>query len=259
MIIECPACFTHYDIKVDLPPEGRTVRCAKCENVWRAVPLTVTESPAIAAPKKTPRSRAITPPIFGAGMTPQAPAATLDANLSGHTSNEASNDVFISYKRRQGTKIFICYRRQDTKQIAGRIYDRLEKKFGRDAIFMGIDAIPPGADFHDFIENTLVKANAVLILIGGSWVNAADDSGARRLDDPNDFVRIEIEMALKRSVPIIPVLIDGTLMPRAEQLPESLHPLIRRNAVSLDVGRDFHNHMDRLIPQLERYLKEKSA
>ncbi len=156
-------------------------------------------------------------------------------------------------------RIFISYRRSDTKQIAGRICDRLIQKFGRDAVFMDIDNIPAGADFHEFIDETVAKADAVVLLIGDGWVSAADDRGSRRLDNPNDFVRIEIEMALKRKVPIIPVLIDGAAMPREEQLPGSLHPLLRKNAVPVDAGRDFHSHMDRLIPQLGRYLEGKSS
>ncbi|MGO9172242.1 MAG: toll/interleukin-1 receptor domain-containing protein [Rhodomicrobium sp.] len=152
------------------------------------------------------------------------------------------------------TKIFISYRRQDTKAIAGRILDRLEAKFGRNDVFMDIDAIPPGVDFHDWISNQISTALVVLALIGPNWVNARDEAGNRRLDDPNDFVRLELEAAITRKIPLVPVLIDGALLPRTDELPESLGPLVRRNATFLDVGRDFNLHVGRLIEAIEGHL-----
>jgi WD40 repeat protein len=152
------------------------------------------------------------------------------------------------------TKIFISYRRQDTKAIAGRIFDRLEAKFGRDAVFMDIDSIPPGVDFHDWLNDHVAQAAVVLALIGPGWADERDDAGNRRLDNPNDFVRIEIEAALSRNIPLVPLLIDGAPFPPGEQLPESLRPLTRRNAAVLDAGRDFNVHIARLIEALERHL-----
>jgi len=152
------------------------------------------------------------------------------------------------------TKIFISYRRQDSKAIAGRIFDRLEAKFGRDAVFMDIDSIPPGEDFHDWLNESVAKASVVLALIGHGWVDARDERGARRLENPNDFVRIEIEAALGRKIPVIPLLIDGASFPRADELPPSLQPFTRRNAASLDAGRDFNAHIARLIEALERIV-----
>ena len=153
------------------------------------------------------------------------------------------------------TKIFISYRRQDSKAIAGRIFDRLEARFGRDAVFMDIDSIPPGVDFHEWLNESVAKASVVLALIGRGWVDALDERGLKRLENPNDFVRIEIEAALARKIPVIPLLIDGAPFPRIEELPPSLQPLTRRNAAFLDAGRDFNVHMARLIAALEPSLK----
>ncbi len=125
------------------------------------------------------------------------------------------------------TKIFISYRRKDTQQIVGRIFDRLVAKFGADAAFMDIDRIPWGVDFHDYLGDQVGHAASVLAVIGHGWIDARDDAGARRLDNADDFVRIEIEAALKRGIPLGAVLIDGAPMPRPRQLPESLRPLCR--------------------------------
>jgi hypothetical protein len=156
-------------------------------------------------------------------------------------------------------KVFISYRRQDTRQIAGRIFDRLEAKFGKGNVFFDVDSIPFGVDFHDFLNAQVAQADTVLVLIGHGWADARDEAGARRLDNPDDFVRIEVEAALARNIPLGAVLIDGAPMPRAEQLPGSLRPLCRRNAAFLDSGRDFHVHMDRLIADLERHLQRTEA
>jgi len=152
------------------------------------------------------------------------------------------------------SKIFISYRRQDTKAIAGRIFDRLEAKFGRDAVFMDIDSIPPGVDFHEWLNDHVAGAAMVLALIGPGWAEARDEAGNRRLDNPNDFVRIELEAALARKIRLVPLLIDGAPFPPSEHLPESLRPLTRRNAAFLDAGRDFNVHIARLIEAMERHL-----
>ena len=157
------------------------------------------------------------------------------------------------------TQVFISYRRQDLKAIAGRIFDRLEAKFGRDAVFMDIDSIPPGVDFHEWLNETVAKASVVLALIGRGWVDARDEHGKKRLENPNDFVRIEIEAALARKITVIPLLIDGAPFPRIEELPASLQPLTRRNAAFLDAGRDFNVHMARLIAALEPSLKPRKG
>lgn len=157
------------------------------------------------------------------------------------------------------TKIFISYRRQDTKQISRRIFDWLEAKFGRDQVFMDIDSIPFGADFHAFLSEQVGRAETVLALIEHGWADARDEHGDRRLDNRDDFVRIEIEAALAHKILIVPIMIDGAPIPRAEQLPETMRALTRRNVAFLDSGRDFNTHMSGLIDDLERHLNSGFA
>lgn len=142
--------------------------------------------------------------------------------------------------------ILVSYRRDDSKWITGRIVDRLEQHFGRDHVFMDIDAIPVGGDFREHLRNTLGRCDVLLAIIGPSWL-ASSRTGRPRILDAADWVRIEIESALTNGIPVIPVLIDEANMPKPEQLPASLQDFAYRQAAALDTGRDFHAHMDRLI------------
>ncbi|MFI5458519.1 MAG: toll/interleukin-1 receptor domain-containing protein [Isosphaerales bacterium] len=135
-------------------------------------------------------------------------------------------------------RIFLSYRRQDSPAMAGRIYDRLRAHFGGDAVFMDIDSIPFGVDFREHIDAGVGQCDLVLAVIGTKWAGETD--AHRRLDDPGDFVRIELESALHRNLPVIPILIDRARMPGEADLPPSLAPLAYRNAIDLDQGRDFH-------------------
>jgi hypothetical protein len=148
-------------------------------------------------------------------------------------------------------KIFISYRRDDVAAIAGRILDHLRSNFGRDAVFMDIDTIPLGVDFRNHISQEINQCDVVLAIIGQLWIDGGLN-GKRRIDDPADFVRIELESALARSVPIIPVLIGQATMPSASDLPPSLADLAYRNAIHVDPGLDFQNHIERLIRGIER-------
>ncbi|MEY2507050.1 MAG: hypothetical protein QOH01_1379 [Verrucomicrobiota bacterium] len=141
--------------------------------------------------------------------------------------------------------IAISYRREDSSPVTGRLFDRLQTEFGRRNVFMDFDSIPFGVDFRDKIKVTLEKARVVVAVVGPNWVGQRE--GKRRIDDPRDFVRIEIAAALERGIPVIPVLLDHTVMPDPEQLPEELRPFAFRNALTLDTGVDFHHHASRLI------------
>ncbi|MFI5461439.1 MAG: SUMF1/EgtB/PvdO family nonheme iron enzyme [Isosphaerales bacterium] len=143
------------------------------------------------------------------------------------------------------SKIFLSYRRQDSIGVAGRIFDRLRAHFGSDAVFMDIDSIPFGEDFREHIDVAVGQCDVVLAVIGTKW---AGETGAhRRLDDPKDFVRIELESALHRNQPVIPILIDHARMPGEADLPPSLALLTFRNVIEVDQGRDFHHHVDQLV------------
>src|SRR6478672_11394434 len=123
--------------------------------------------------------------------------------------------------------IFVSYRHTDG-QAAARLYDRLLEHFERDDIFMDVSGIPPGVDFVAKLGQQLSGCGTFLAVIGPGWIDAHSSPGERRLDDPRDLVRIEIETALKRDIHIIPVLVDGAKMPREEELPASLKAFVRR-------------------------------
>lgn len=148
-------------------------------------------------------------------------------------------------------KTFISYRRVDNAAFAGRIYDRLTAKLGRRNVFKDVDDIPPGVDFPEYIQSSLRQCAVVLAIIGPGWLSAADAHGRRRLDDPADFVRIEIETALDLGLVLIPVLIDRASMPAAAELPESLQRLARINAIEVRNDPDFTHDAERLIAAIE--------
>jgi hypothetical protein len=153
-------------------------------------------------------------------------------------------------------KIFISYRREDSIDIAGRIYDRLSTHFGRDSVFFDVDTIPLGIDFRNYLEDWIGRSDLVLVIIGPRWLDsrAGGDAGTtgRRLDNPADFVRIEVASALARGIPVIPVLVGGATMPGPARLPDSLADLAFRHAIEVNSGRDFHMHMDRMIRGLDQ-------
>jgi serine/threonine protein kinase len=142
--------------------------------------------------------------------------------------------------------IAISYRREDTMAVTGRLYDRLEAKFGKSNVFMDFDSIRPGFDFREQIKATIKRSVAVIAVIGPQWVGERPD-GSRRIDDPLDFVRFELACALESGIPVIPVLVNDTPMPRPETLPSDIAGLAFRHALPLDSGLDFRNHADRLI------------
>lgn len=147
--------------------------------------------------------------------------------------------------------LFLSYRRKDTGVIAGRVADHLRSCFGPDAVYMDIESIPPGVDFREHLKSAVLRSRVVLVLIGDRWVEL-DDRGKRRLDDPDDFVRFELEAALAHGKPIVPVLVDRASMPPAESLPVDLAEIAYKNAFALDSGRDFSTHIDRLIDELSK-------
>jgi hypothetical protein len=148
------------------------------------------------------------------------------------------------------TRVFISYRRDDSAAHAGRVHDRLEREFGREALFMDVDTVCLGVDFVEAIREAVAKCDVLLAIVGPNWLNARDEEGNRRLDDENDYVRIEVAAALQRNIPVIPILLDGARMPKADQLPKDLEGLARRDA--LDVRRaSFHNDIGKLIRELK--------
>jgi tetratricopeptide (TPR) repeat protein len=152
-------------------------------------------------------------------------------------------------------KIFISYRWVDSDAIAGRIRDRLGGRYGDDAVFQDINSIPFGKDIRQRIQEALAQSDVLIAIIGPQWLGA-DERGHARIHDETDAVRIEVETALQKSIPVIPLLIGTAKMPNAAQLPGSLKKLAFINAAPIDTGRDFHQHMERLFGVLDGTLKD---
>jgi formylglycine-generating enzyme required for sulfatase activity len=147
--------------------------------------------------------------------------------------------------------VFVSYRRDDSRHQAGRLYDHLVEQFGKENVFKDVSSIPLGLDFREVLTERVADCDVFLAVIGDEWLSIAGKSGIRRLDDPGDFVRIELEAALSRKIPVIPVLVGNSSVPQAEELPESLRGLSFRQGLLVRPDPDFHNDMDRLIRGIE--------
>jgi hypothetical protein len=155
-------------------------------------------------------------------------------------------------------KIFINYRRDDSIGMAGRLHDRLAQTFGRDKLFMDVDHIPAGADFVAHLNNQVAECDVVLAIIGPNWLRAKDKAGQRRLHQPDDFVAIEIAAALARDTLVIPVLVDAARMPKESDLPDTLKPLARRQAVEVRHAH-FGHDAEALIARMRKALGQEVA
>jgi hypothetical protein len=150
-------------------------------------------------------------------------------------------------------KVFISYRRQDTAGHAGRLYDAMASQFDESNVFMDVD-MAPGVDFVDRITQAIGACHVLLVVMGPRWATLLDEEGNVRLEEAEDFVRLEVETALRRpDVTVIPVLVAGAQMPEAERLPEGLRPLVRRNALDLSDMR-WRFDVQRLMATLHELL-----
>ena len=154
------------------------------------------------------------------------------------------------------SRIFISYRRADTEGYVGRLYDHLTQHFSRDDIFMDVDVIKPGQDFVSEIENAVASCEVCIVVIGKSWLSIADEKGVRRLDNWNDFVRLEIATALKMNKLVIPVLVERAKMPQPNQLPDDMTDLARRNAIEISHER-FQYDVHRLIEAVQQVIAQQ--
>jgi hypothetical protein len=148
-------------------------------------------------------------------------------------------------------EVMLSYRRDDSADITGRIYDRLVESFGGEAIFKDIDSIPLGANFKQHLDEVVSQCHALVVVIGRNWLGTASTDGSRRLDDPQDVVRLEIEAALERRIPVVPLLVQGASMPDATTLPLTLRELVLCNGTTIGHDPQFHSDIDRLIRNLE--------
>lgn len=155
-------------------------------------------------------------------------------------------------------RIFINYRRQDSEGYVGRLYDHLVRQFGAEDVFMDVDNIPPGADFVQVLEDAVAECDVFLAMIGPQWVGIADEAGERRLEQWNDFVRLEIATALKQQKLVIPVLVGQARMPAPDMLPDDLQLLARRNAIELSHQR-FGYDVEKLIRTIKVAVPANSS
>jgi hypothetical protein len=158
----------------------------------------------------------------------------------------------------QGRAIFISYRRDDTEGEAGRLFDDLVRAYGDDSVFMDVTGIQPGLDFRKAIDANVSSCGVLLAVIGPTWATITDSSGNRRLDNPNDYVRLEISNALARNIAVIPVLVHGARMPPLDQLPDDLKDLRYRNSVELTHAR-WNSDVALLTGALKSYVTVNTA
>jgi Tol biopolymer transport system component len=155
--------------------------------------------------------------------------------------------------------IFISYRRSDNPDATGRIYDRLVSEFGKAQVFKDVDSITLGQDFRGHLNGIVGDCGVVLAIIGPRWTDAHNKDGQRRLEDPDDFVRIELEAALARDIPVVPVLVGHAPVPVASELPGSLAPMAFRQSIEVRPDPDFHNDATRLVTALRGILDPTAA
>jgi hypothetical protein len=148
--------------------------------------------------------------------------------------------------------VFISYRREETAGHVGRLYDALSASLGADRVFMDIDHVEPGEDFVDVLNRAVAGCRVLLVVIGPRWLTVPGPQGTRRLDDPNDFVRLEVAAGLSRSVRVIPILVHGATMPSPSELPPELAGLARRQAIELSDQR-WKQDVEALINSLRRH------
>ncbi|MEE4299958.1 MAG: toll/interleukin-1 receptor domain-containing protein [Pseudomonadales bacterium] len=157
------------------------------------------------------------------------------------------------------TAIFVSYRRADTSASAGRICDRLQAHFGDDQVFQDVDTVPLGVDFRTFVAQKLEKCDVLLVVMGDDWLGAEAGQETRRIDRPDDLVRLEVEAALQRDIPVIPVLVGARPVPSEQELPESLKDLSYRNGVEVRMDASFEGQLARLITAIESVLGRDRA
>jgi hypothetical protein len=148
-------------------------------------------------------------------------------------------------------KTFLSYRRSESGDITGRIYDRLAQHFGEENIFKDVDSIPLGVDFKQHLQTAVAQCDFFLAVIGRNWLGPELSDASPSIHDATDFVRIEIEGALERGIPVIPLFVQNASTPNESELPDSLKPLVYKNGLPVRPDPDFHNDMNRLIRAME--------
>ncbi|MGH2706956.1 MAG: toll/interleukin-1 receptor domain-containing protein, partial [Actinomycetota bacterium] len=190
------------------------------------------------------------PDIWGRMPDQRPPAALRELRFVVDVSEAAAAVRLPIAALHAEAKIFMSYRRSDSSGYANGLYDRLSVYFGPNRVIRDVVSIPAGVDFPRFIAEAVGSCDVLMAVIGKSWLTTKDERGKRRLDDPDDFVRLEIAQALQRNIPVLPVLVESASMPSVENLPHDLGALSMRNALEISDSRWDHD-IRRLIAALE--------
>lgn len=158
------------------------------------------------------------------------------------------------------SSVFISYRRKDSAGTTGRLYDYLKANLKEKAIFLDIEAIAAGDNFENRIQSHINECNLLIAVIGDRWLGANYPNGSIQIQDPSDWVRREIEIALSRNIKIIPVTIDDVTLPSlSNSLPESLKGLLSLNAIPVRNGYEFQQDAQRLVNNIKKYFSEQET
>lgn len=180
----------------------------------------------------------------------------------GNISQGNSNELLVSTSTETkklaniSCKVFISYRRSDNANISGRIYDRLIHTFGKDNIFKDTYSIPLGVDFKEYIRKEITKSDILLAIIGKGWLGLTKQNN--KLNEPLDFVRLEIASAFEKNIPVIPLLVSNASMPEEGDLPDELIKLVYMNGIQIRSGPDFENDINRLLISLNKIASRNS-
>jgi hypothetical protein len=244
--------MVHLDLRTwpgtDAAPEFQRLR----ESIQRLVEPTSgkrSRSTASAGIEALVTPPVIDPPTSVSQMTTVAPLAPEQAGFASSAESGQS-----SLPGQAATKtLFLCYRREDTQDAAGRLHDRLADAFGFERVFMDIDIVPLGIDFVDHVAEQISRCSVVIVMMGKQWLSIKDKKRRRRLDNSDDLVRVEIATALKQRIPVIPVVVQNASMPVADDLPEDIRPLARRNGIQLR-PEQWKDGVERLLKELDKVM-----
>jgi hypothetical protein len=185
-----------------------------------------------------------------------APVKKAILALGSRTAASDSQSVTVVAKKPKPhqSMVFVCYRREDAEDAAGRLHDRLVEAYGAECVFMDIDSVPLGVDFIEHVNERVSQCTAVIVVIGRQWLTVEDKRGRKRLHVDDDLVRAEIAAALTQKVPVIPVVVQNASMPDAEDLPENIRPLARRNGIQLRPDQ-WKGGVERLLKELNKVMR----
>jgi hypothetical protein len=210
--------------------------------------------------KEEPVAPAQQEPVAQAKREPDAPgpSGSLISRLSGRLMPpRAKRDPDAQASQPRESRIFVSYRRDDSRWLAGRLFDRLRTEYGGNQIFRDVDTAKPGVRYDKRIRSALDECDVLIVVIGDTWLSATDVKGQRRLDSPNDLVRFEVSVALERGIPIIPVLVERTPMPTQEDLPDSINDLAFYDACRIEDER-WDNDIQLLITSINELTSSES-